>query len=327
MTRLTAALALLICASPATAGEAPQFAQPVACTIGTDCYIQNFVDDDPGPGAHDFRCNVLTYDGHKGTDFALFTRADIARGVAVLAAAPGTVRGTRDGMTDGAFLSDPASIGKRDCGNGLVIDHGDGWQTQYCHMRKGSLAVKTGQQVTAGTKLGEVGQSGRAAFPHLHLSIRHNGKPVDPFNPTGTTTCPAPPDSAAETLWQTPAPAYLPGGLLASGFSVAIPQYDAIKAGTAAETALPPDSKQLTFWSFGFGFRSNDMLKIEVTGPRDFHETHRVLFDKSKAQAFRALVKRVPGIAWPSGTYHGRATLLRGGQTIGVDEATLEITP
>jgi hypothetical protein len=69
------------------------------------------------------------------------------------------------------------------------------------------------------------------------------------------------------------------------------------------------------------------MLKIEVTGPRDFHETHRVLFDKSKAQAFRALVKRVPGIAWPPGTYHGRATLLRGGQTIGVDEATLEITP
>ncbi|WP_322864972.1 M23 family metallopeptidase [Aquicoccus sp. G2-2] len=323
MTRLTAALAFLICASPATAGEAPHFAQPVACTIGTDCYIQNYVDADPGPGYHDFQCNALSYDGHKGTDFALYTRADIARGVAVIAAAPGTVLGTRDGMQDGAFLSDPASIGKRDCGNGLVIDLGDGWQTQYCHMRKGSIIVKSGQQVAAGTKLGEVGQSGRAAFPHLHLSIRHNGKPVDPFNPTGAATCPAP----SETLWQAPGPAYLPGGLLASGFSVAMPRYDAIKAGTAAQTTLPPDTEQLTFWSFGFGFRSNDMLKIEVTGPEKFHETHRVLFDKSQAQAFRAFVKRIPGIAWPTGTYYGRATLLRGGNTIAIDEATLEIKP
>ena len=47
------------------------------------------------------------------------------------------------GETDGAYLAlGPTATAGRNCGNGVTLDHGDGWQTQYCHMRRGSVAVK-----------------------------------------------------------------------------------------------------------------------------------------------------------------------------------------
>src|SRR5690606_36681308 len=78
----------------------PALLLPVACAPGVDRYVQNYFDHVPGPGVRDPRCGGLTYDGHDGTDFALPTDADLARGVAVLAAAPGTIRAVRDGMED-----------------------------------------------------------------------------------------------------------------------------------------------------------------------------------------------------------------------------------
>src|SRR3990170_8389893 len=85
-------------------GSAPAFAlelsQPIDCTPGTDCFIQQYVDRDEGPGAQDYACGAETYDGHKGTDIRLRTTADVAKGVAVLATAPGVVAGLRDGMAD-----------------------------------------------------------------------------------------------------------------------------------------------------------------------------------------------------------------------------------
>jgi murein DD-endopeptidase MepM/ murein hydrolase activator NlpD len=113
---------LMALASPAGAFE---LAFPAGCTLGQDCYIQQYHDHDPGPEATDYTCGPLSYDGHDGTDIALPTRADMAAGVAVLAAAPGVVKGLRDGVADAA----PFPTGQ-DCGNGVVIDHGNGWETQ-----------------------------------------------------------------------------------------------------------------------------------------------------------------------------------------------------
>jgi len=44
---------------------------PLDCTLDETCFIQQFVDNDPSAIATDFACGSLTYDGHKGTDFAL----------------------------------------------------------------------------------------------------------------------------------------------------------------------------------------------------------------------------------------------------------------
>ncbi len=67
------------------------------------------MDHDPGPDAADFTCNGLSYDTHTGTDFALPSLAAMQAGVAVLAAAPGTVAALRDGMPDTGLTPDTAA--------------------------------------------------------------------------------------------------------------------------------------------------------------------------------------------------------------------------
>ena len=81
-------------------GAAPPFRMPLNCEYGKTCFIQNYVDHDPGPGRADFRCGRLSYDGHHGTDFRLRDEVDMERGVYVAAAAPGVVKAIRDGMAD-----------------------------------------------------------------------------------------------------------------------------------------------------------------------------------------------------------------------------------
>lgn len=303
----------------------PALALPVDCIVGATCYIQNFVDADPGQAARDFRCNPLSYDGHKGTDFALPTTADMARGVSVLAAAAGRVKGVRDGMEDGAYLANPDSIQSRECGNGLVIDHGSGWQTQYCHLRKNSLLVRPGQHVTPGTPLGLIGQSGLAEFPHLHFSVRFNRRPIDPFNPDNLDACAEPPPT---NLWQSPAPAYAPGGVLRSGFALERPKYETIRAGAARAFTLPAKARQISLWGFAFGARAGDEIRLEIFAPDGaalHHKTYRI--PRNIALLSRITALRRPGHSWPPGRYRGEITLLRQNQLISQQVTTLIITP
>ena len=113
--------------------------------------MQQYVDHDPSPKASDFSCSFLTYDGHKGTDFGLRDPALLDRGVFVVAAAAGRVVARRDGVIDKIYTAEDAErVDKIECGNGVVIQHDDGWQTQYCHMKQGSVNVTKGQIVAQG---------------------------------------------------------------------------------------------------------------------------------------------------------------------------------
>jgi murein DD-endopeptidase MepM/ murein hydrolase activator NlpD len=127
----------------------------------------------------------------RGIDLRLRTTADVEKGVAVKAGADGVVIGARDGMEDQLVRSDAdrAAIKDRECGNGVLLDHGQGWHTQYCHLRKGSVAVSQGDQVDAGAKLGEVGYSGDAAFAQVHLQVTKDDKVVDPFLTDANAAC------------------------------------------------------------------------------------------------------------------------------------------
>jgi len=293
---------------------------PVLCDLTEDCYIQQYVDHDPSPASGDFTCNGLSYDGHKGTDFAVATLADMAKGVPVVSAAAGIVSSLRDGMPDVEFTEDTAAaVEGRECGNGVVLRHPGGWETQYCHLREGSVAVTQGQRVAVGTQLGLIGMSGRAAFPHVHLSVRRDGAIVDPFDPDGTVTCAAPGDS---TLWAQ-VPQYQPGGLLQIGFSDAVPEYAAVKAGTAARENLTVDAPALVLFAFSFGVRQGDALQLEITGPKGVVVEQTVTLEKRQARGFRAIGKRARR-GWLPGVYTGTATLLRGDTQI--SQRTRQIT-
>lgn len=190
LTRVLIALAAMTAA-------ALELSLPIACTPGTDCLIQQYVDRDKGPGVRDYACGAETYDGHKGTDIRLRTTAEIAKRVGILASAPGTVIGVRDGMAHHLVRTDADRIAALECGNGVRIDHGEGWITQYCHMRKGSIVVKKGDEVKPGAKLGEVGYSGQAAFAHVHIEVTKDGKVIDPFLPEVEAAC----GKAENSLW------------------------------------------------------------------------------------------------------------------------------
>ena len=87
------------------------------------------------------------------------------RGTAIKAAASGTV--TFSGY-------------KGSYGNMLVISHGNGVQTYYCHCDK--LYVGTGTKVSQGQKIAAVGNTGNSTGPHLHLEVRINGVAYNPQN-------------------------------------------------------------------------------------------------------------------------------------------------
>ena len=313
--------AALTLATPAVARD-PILRQPIACTLGETCYIQQYVDHDASSGTSDFRCSKLTYDGHKGTAFGLYSLADQAAGVDVLAAAPGTVVATRNHMPD--ILSnapDAPSVDGVECGNGLVIRHGDGWETQYCHMMQDSIIVSKGDRVAADTVLGQVGLSGRTEFPHLHLSVRHRGTVIDPFDADGEISCT---NNTETTLWEDPI-TYVPGGILAVGFSEEVPAFDDIKAGGAHETTLVANAASLVAWGFAYGGQVADTMAITITGPDGtiLYEGENML-ERNQAQFFRAGGKRLRANAWPTGRYSAIIKLIRDGEIL--DQSQTEMT-
>jgi len=71
-------------------------------------------------------------------------------------------------------------------GNIIIIDIGNGKYVYFCHLKKGSIAVKEGQFVAAGTLLARIGNSGNSTHPHLHIQIQN--KPTS--DTTGRKTYP-----------------------------------------------------------------------------------------------------------------------------------------
>ncbi len=63
-------------------------------------------------------------------------------------------------------------------GNTVFLDHGQGLITGYFHLSK--ISVQVGQLVEQGTKLGEVGATGRVTGPHLHWNVYLNKTKVNP---------------------------------------------------------------------------------------------------------------------------------------------------
>jgi hypothetical protein len=312
-------------AMPAAAGDL-RLALPVACEIGRDCFVQNFFDHDPGPERRDYACGSLSYDGHNGTDFRVADIPAMTRGVTVVAAAGGTVKAVRDGMPDvGLAGTSREALKGREAGNGVVIDHGGGWETQYSHLLKGSTLVRPGQTVEAGTPLGRIGMSGQAEFPHVELAVRHGGEAIDPF--TGSAG-PAGCGETGGTLWRAEAMAvlkYQPTGGLVSGFAAGPAVSEEARKGAYAQQTLK-DPPALVFWADVFGVQAGDEQRMSIAGPggKVIHETASTL-KSGKVSWFAFSGRKRPAEGWQAGTYRGTYTLLRNSAVVARLEDSVEL--
>ncbi|MFV0410574.1 MAG: DUF5930 domain-containing protein [Paracoccus sp. (in: a-proteobacteria)] len=65
-------------------------------------------------------------------------------------------------------------------GNIIIVQHALGTETRYAHLSR--IRVKTGQKVSRGSQIGDMGNTGRSTGPHLHYEVRVNGKAVNPMS-------------------------------------------------------------------------------------------------------------------------------------------------
>ena len=308
------ALAVFFGGATLAADAPPTFGLPIDCESGKTCWVVNYVDHDATDGIDDYMCGKASYNEpphnrHIGTDFAIRDLAAMRKGVAALAAEPGVVRGTRDGVKDVDIkdIGGPAAVKGFECGNWVVVDHPGGWSTQYCHLRQGSVKVKKGDRLKAGQAIGLVGLSGLTEFPHVHFTVRKGEDAVDPFVGTAKKTCSVgtKPLWAAATLAKIP---YQPTAVYTFGFIAETPDVKAARDGAYTATNFPASSPSLVLWADIFWVQPGDEVLMTVTDPNGvkLFEGRRTI-ERLVARSFNVAGKpRPPARRLADGRLQGR---------------------
>ncbi|MFN5589203.1 MAG: M23 family metallopeptidase [Holosporales bacterium] len=309
MPRFVFLLACLWVFAPALAGEPPSLSLPIACTPGRDCWVVNYFDHDHSKEFQDYRCSWRGYDGHTGIDISVGTLDRMNAGVSILAAADGTVIGGRDGEADkGIARGEVLTV--KECGNGLRIDHGGGWLTQYCHLKQGSVRFQPGMKVRRGDVLGLVGLSGMTEFPHLHIEVQYKDKkhPIDPF--TGfVASC----KQAPRPLWDAAALAkmpYRPVQIFSLGAADRIPERAALQQGVFEARRIAASSEVFIVYFQAYGVPKGATLMMDIIAPDGTLFLRRTAVqERRQIQAYFYAGKKRGSAPWPRGTYRLIATV------------------
>jgi murein DD-endopeptidase MepM/ murein hydrolase activator NlpD len=308
----------LVAAIDAGAEETISLALPIKCQPGLTCFFQNYVDHDASDKVRDYSCGGRSYDGHDGTDIRIRNLEIQRQGVEVLAAAPGRVVGGRNDMEDVSVrIAGKAAIAGKECGNGVMLEHEGGWRTQYCHMAKGSVRVKPGDQVTTGQPIGLVGLSGDTEFFHLHFTVRRHGKIVDPF----AFGAPENSCSGGRSLWAASLGEqmqYRPGEIIDYGFAGIAPTMELIESGEIGKHPVAPGSDALVAYVRAIGLQAGDQQSLAVQGPggTSMPTNNLPALDRDKAQFLVIAGKKRTGAAWPAGRYTATYRVTRDGAEV-----------
>ncbi len=295
------------------------FDLPIDCEIGKTCFLQNMIDlDQKSDGFVDTLCGDDGYNGHKGIDIRVITLDDVTKNIPILAIQDGVVKGVRNTMEDRLITGGrkPQYIQGRECGNGLVLDHGKGMSSQYCHMKKGSLRLKVGDRVLRGAHLGNMGLSGFSAFPHVHLSLRQNGQLIDPLS--GKIAKKA--SCSAEIVEKTPFGPALTKALLESrddiisiGLTDRRIDFQALKR--TGKMPLPTlNSNALVVWGWAINLEAGDVMRLKIykDGVPVFMREEMPL-DRRKAERFNFAGRK---FSVEKGLYKAQVEILREGKIL-----------
>ena len=243
---------------------------PVLCDIGKTCFIGRYVDHSiVTHPAQDYTCGTMSAKGYAATDFNVIYGAEHSAPSAVLAAADGTVKAVRRHLhdmvrNDFRHLVVPAGM---EAGNSVIIDHGNGWETQYNHLKFGAITVSENMTVKAGDKIAEMGSSGMTKAPKLGFVVRHNGNVIDPF--VGDIMhygC----QEETKSVWLPEAKAelaYQETGVTRLGFTEQLPTVQAIRGGLKMPAVRDTAPEGLVFWVNSFGVYHNDVVHMRITDP------------------------------------------------------------
>ena len=319
---------LFVVSASIAAESAPSLGVPLLCDPHAQCLVQQFPDMQAGPGSSDPFCGNATYEGHDGTDIRIHSLKNIEGNVPVVALAAGRILRERDGEPDLLAGGREAanSFGGKECGNGLVIDHGNGWETQYCHLKKSSLVKPAGTAVTKGETIGFVGSSGWAQFPHVHVTVRHHGVAVDPATGQAVGSGCVASTSERHALWDGAALQWLTVAthhIVDVGLSGNVIEHDRLVT-AGGPPLLTAGADVIVGWGWFSNLESGDRVRIMIVDPSGTVMTDKVS-DPLKAHKASysqfAGRKRKPTL----GFYRLTVNLLRGGAVLETRTQTLEV--
>jgi hypothetical protein len=304
----------LFCVLIGYGSKAEEMAFPVVCEAGKSCFIINYPDLNRKKNeAQDYACGPAANDGDPFLRIALPNTAATTLNVYVLAVQSGRVIDVNDGVTD-LVASSKKQLGKDtpNCGNGVVIDHAEGLNTGYCHLKLNSITVKKGDIVTKGQVIGLVGQSGVALWPQLGFSIKKNGFMIDPITN----------ESPLEGCGFKPKPIlalpgffkeYQPAAIVSTGFSTGLQKEYDVAVGTATQLIqINPASQTINLWGMILGARTGDTIETTLKTPegRVFYRKKETLTQDRDRYLINAT--RTRGFSyWREGVYTGEITLTR----------------
>jgi hypothetical protein len=252
-----------------TIKKTPHFNLPLDCVLGEDCWVMNYVDMGVEDGKSlDPACLNRTYENHKGTDIAILDEKIMEEGVNVIAPLDGIITKIRDGEDD-LWANDveleAIKAQRKECGNAVMIDHGNEVETIYCHMKKGSIKVKPNQKIKSGDIIGQIGLSGLTQFPHLHFGIVQEGKILDPFTgQNNLNSC----GKKIGSLWNKELDIqYQPFVMHNAGFLNDIPDLNKLEKDGELKTHFSQNSDLLTYWAIILGAQEGDKITLEILDP------------------------------------------------------------
>lgn len=242
---------------------------PVSCQLEESCWLVNYPDVQKEEGYQDYKGGKNTYEGNKGTYFAVKTFIDIKNGTPAHAADDGKVIFVRNNIEDNYPLGDKDTEKEPPfCGNAVVIEHNHGWKTAYCHLKKGSISVKQGDFTTAGAQIGQIGLSGQTEFPHLYFTVLKGENYFDPFS--GLQLNGKENKNKYKPLWGINARdnlKYRDVILTNIGVSAEDPSLYSVKQGSYKNIELLYDEPEIFIWVYGFHFKKKDIIKLTLYNP------------------------------------------------------------